>query len=243
MAGRFWLAASTLAVILGLVVPQENVCQAPNGVAGYPGVPGLNGRPGQKGDRGEPGLPGRRTGIQGPKGDEGEPGSPGIPGNQGFRGPDGPPGLPGPPGQKGAKGQGGRMKAQVWPAFSASRGNPISNGNVVVFNKLITSQSSQYDPQQGLFTCTVPGFYYFAFQVVSQRDLCLYLVHRGKQKLGFCDNNSRGNMQVNSGSAVLQLAKNDVVSVETKPSTSSGLYNGNEADSVFSGFLLVPDTL
>ncbi|XP_077693378.1 complement C1q subcomponent subunit A isoform X1 [Eretmochelys imbricata] len=242
MAGRFWLAASTLAMILGMAVPQENVCRALNGKDGYPGVPGLNGRPGQKGDRGEPGLPGRRSGIQGPKGDEGEPGSPGMPGNQGYRGPNGSPGLPGQPGRKGAKGKAGNIKDQPRPAFSACRKNPPTHGNVVVFDNLITDQDSTYSTQTGQFTCRVPGVYYFAFQVISSGNLCLSLALNGEKKLGFCDSNSRGILQVNSGSGVLRLAPNDRVWLESDPRQGNRVYDGTEANSVFSGFLLFPET-
>ncbi|KAM9115979.1 complement C1q subcomponent subunit A isoform 1-T2 [Pangshura tecta] len=242
MAGRFWLAASTLAMILGIAVAQENACQAPSGKDGYPGVPGLNGRPGQKGDRGEPGLPGRRSGIRGPKGDEGEPGPPGMPGNQGYRGPNGSPGLPGLPGRKGAKGKAGNIKDQPRPAFSASRKHPRSSGNIVVFDNLITSPDSAYNTMTGQFTCQVPGVYYFAFQVISRGNLCLSLVRNEKKELGVCDSNSRGLLQVNSGSIVLQLANNDQVWLESDPRQGNQVYDGTEADSVFSGFLLFPET-
>ncbi|XP_050787240.1 complement C1q subcomponent subunit A isoform X2 [Gopherus flavomarginatus] len=242
MAVRFWLAASTLAMILGMAVTQENVCQAPPGKDGYPGVPGLNGRPGQKGDTGEPGLPGRKSGIRGPKGDEGEPGPPGMPGNQGYRGPNGSPGLPGPPGRKGAKGKSGNIKDQPRPAFSASRKNPRTSGNIVVFDNVITDQDSAYNTEMGQFTCRVPGVYYFAFQVISSGNLCLSLIRNERKELGVCDSNSRGILQVNSGSSVLQLAKNDRVWLESDPRQGNRVYDGTEADSVFSGFLLFPET-
>lgn len=50
-----WLATSTLAALLGMVLMEDGVCRAPDGKDGFPGVPGLDGRPGQKGDMGEPG--------------------------------------------------------------------------------------------------------------------------------------------------------------------------------------------
>nr|XP_032643438.1 collagen alpha-1(VII) chain-like [Chelonoidis abingdonii] len=240
MAGRFWLAASTLAMILGMAVTQD-VCQAPPGKDGYPGVPGLNGRPGQKGDTGEPGLPGRKSGIRGPKGDEGEPGPPGMPGNQGYRGPNGSPGLLGPPGRRGDKGMSGNIKDQPRPAFSASRKNPRTRGNVVVFDNVITDQDRTYNAETGQFTCRVPGVYYFAFQVISSGNLCLSLIRNERKELGVCDSNSRGILQVNSGSGVLQLAKNDQVWLESDPRQGNRVYDGTEADSVFSGFLLFPE--
>lgn len=50
-----WLVTSTLAVVLGTTLLEDEVCQAPDGQKGFPGIPGLDGRPGQKGDVGEPG--------------------------------------------------------------------------------------------------------------------------------------------------------------------------------------------
>lgn len=59
LAGRMqiglWLATTTLAAVLGMVLPEDGLCWAPAGKDGFPGIPGLDGRPGQKGDVGEPG--------------------------------------------------------------------------------------------------------------------------------------------------------------------------------------------
>ncbi|NXI70065.1 C1QA protein, partial [Anseranas semipalmata] len=237
-----WLATSTLAAMLGTALSEDEVCRAPDGKDGFPGVPGLNGRPGQKGDVGEPGKPAQRTGIRGLKGDEGEPGPPGSPGNRGFHGPPGLPGLPGQPGPKGAKGKVGNIQAQSRPAFSASRRSPQPRGSTVVFDNIITSQDSSYSPQTGEFTCRIPGLYYFAYQVISSGDLCLSITKNKERMVSFCDHNSRSILQVNSGSSVLSLAVGDRVSVSTDSAKSSLIYSGSEADSVFSGFMLFPQT-
>uniref|UniRef100_A0A8D0LB30 Complement C1q subcomponent subunit A n=1 Tax=Sphenodon punctatus TaxID=8508 RepID=A0A8D0LB30_SPHPU len=242
MTGSIWLAAGTLSLMLGTVAVQENVCQVPNGKDGYSGIKGLNGRTGQKGDRGEPGLPARRTGIRGPKGDKGESGPPGKPGNQGYRGPNGPPGHSGEIGKKGAKGKAGNIKEQPRPAFSASRKNPQAQGNIMVFDSIITNSDTPYSAQTGKFTCRVPGFYYFTFQVVSISNLCLSIMHNSTTVASFCDNNSRSNLQVNSGGSVLSLGKSDTVWLESDPQNSNKVYSGTDADSVFSGFLLFPAT-
>ncbi|TFJ95721.1 Complement C1q subcomponent subunit A [Platysternon megacephalum] len=165
-----------------------------------------------------------------------------MPGNQGYRGPNGSPGLPGQPGKKGAKGNAGNIRDQRRPAFSASRKNPPSGGNVVVFDNLITAQDSAYSTQTGQFTCQQSGVYYFAFQVISSGNLCLSLVRNKTKELGVCDSNSRGILQVNSGSSVLKLAENDQVWLESDPRQGNRVYDGTEADSVFSGFLIFPET-
>ncbi|XP_063001170.1 complement C1q subcomponent subunit A [Elgaria multicarinata webbii] len=242
MASGVGLAVCALALILDVAAPQESVCQARNGVDGQPGAPGRNGRTGQKGDVGEPGMAGRSTGIRGPKGDPGQPGLPGTSGNQGYRGPDGPLGPPGIPGDKGAKGEVGNVMKQPRAAFSASRNNPdpTPNQNVVVFNVIITNQDNGYSSLSGEFTCKDPGYYYFAFQVVSSGDLCLRLMHKGNIVATFCDTNSRSNYQVNSGGSVLKLAQGDRVWLESDPQEGNHIYDGSDADSVFSGFLLFP---
>lgn len=242
MRPGLWLATSTLAAVLGMALMQDDVCRAPDGKDGFPGVPGLDGRPGQKGDMGDPGKSVQRTGIQGPKGDVGEPGPPGIPGNQGYHGPHGPPGLPGQPGPKGDKGKAGNILEQPRPAFSASLKSPRSTGRTVVFDNIITNQESSYSPQTGEFTCRVPGLYYFTFQVVSSGDLCLSITKNRESMVSFCDYNSRNMLQVNSGSSVLSLAAGDRVSVSTDPARGSMIYSGSEADSVFSGFMIFPQT-
>ncbi|XP_004425753.1 PREDICTED: complement C1q subcomponent subunit A [Ceratotherium simum simum] len=239
-----WMMVGVLAVSLASTVTQE-VCRAPNGKDGVPGIPGRPGWPGLKGEQGEPGAPGIRTGVQGLKGDQGEPGPPGSPGNMGYPGPSGPLGTPGVPGLKGIKGNPGNLKDQPRPAFSAVRRNPPLGGNVVIFDTVITNQENRYQSNSGRFVCSVPGYYYFTFQVVSKWDICLSIVASGKDQvqrsLGFCDTNSRGIFQVASGGTVLQLQQGDQVWIEKDPNKGR-IYQGSEADSIFSGFLIFPST-
>ncbi|KAM6296229.1 complement C1q subcomponent subunit A-like [Aegotheles albertisi] len=242
MNAGLWLVNSTLAAVLSIALMEDSVCRAPDGNDGFPGVPGLDGRPGQKGDVGEPGISIHRMGIQGPKGDAGEPGLPGIPGKQGYHGPSGIAGPPGPPGLKGKKGEAGNILEQPRPAFSASRRSPPSLGTTVVFDNIITNQESSYSPQTGEFTCSIPGVYYFAYQVVSRGNLCLSITKNKERVVSFCDNNSQALLQVNSGSSVLSLAMGDRVSLSTDHAGVNSIYRGSEVDSVFSGFMLFPQT-
>ncbi|NXM84805.1 C1QA protein, partial [Oenanthe oenanthe] len=236
------LAASTLAAVLGMALLEEGVCKAPDGKNGSPGVPGRDGRPGQKGDTGEPGRAAPSTGTKGPKGDAGQPGLPGPPGLRGPPGSPGPVGIPGFPGPPGEKGRAGDVLEHPRPAFSASRLSPPRAGTTVVFDRIITNQENSYSPQTGKFTCSIPGLYYFTFQVVSSGDLCLSITKNGQRVASFCDNNSQGILQVNSGSSVLSLALGDQVSLSTDPAQGSSIYSGSEVDSVFSGFLVSPET-
>ncbi|XP_058160134.1 complement C1q subcomponent subunit A isoform X2 [Dasypus novemcinctus] len=239
-----WLVVCVLAASLPSAVTQD-VCRAPDGRDGAAGIPGRPGRPGLKGEQGEPGAAGFRTGIRGLKGDQGEPGPPGKPGNMGYPGPSGAPGLAGPPGFRGVKGNPGNIRDQPRPAFSAVRRSPPVGGNVVIFDTVITNQEGPYQNHSGRFVCAVPGYYYFTFQVVSKWDICLSIVSSarslGQRSLGFCDANSRGLFQVVSGGTVLQLQRGDQVWIERDP-IKGRIYQGPEADSVFSGFLIFPST-
>ncbi|XP_039710293.1 complement C1q subcomponent subunit A isoform X2 [Pteropus medius] len=239
-----WLVVGVLAMSLASTVTQ-NVCRAPDGRDGAAGPPGRPGRPGLKGEQGEPGAIGIRTGIQGLKGDQGDPGPSGNPGKMGFPGPSGPLGAPGIQGLKGSKGSQGNINDQPRPAFSAIRRNPPMGGNVVIFDMVITNEEGRYHSHSGRFICAVPGYYYFTFQVVSKWDICLSIMSSRKgqfpRALGFCDANSKGNFQVVSGGTVLQLQQGDQVWIEKDPAKGR-IYQGSEADSVFSGFLIFPST-
>ncbi|NXN79005.1 C1QA protein, partial [Bombycilla garrulus] len=241
MQPGFLLAAGTLAAVLGTALLEEGVCKAPDGKDGPPGAPGRDGRPGQKGDMGEPGRAALSVTGRGPPGDAGEPGPPGPPGRVGLPGIAGPPGSAGLPGPAGQKGGVGDVLENPRPAFSAARSSPPRAGTTVVFDRIITNQEDSYSPQSGKFTCRIPGLYFFTFQVVSSGDLCLSITKNEQGVVSFCDNNSRGILQVNSGSSVLSLAKNDQVFLTTDPALGSSIYSGSEADSVFSGFLVSPE--
>nr|XP_033778263.1 complement C1q subcomponent subunit A [Geotrypetes seraphini] len=244
MEVKAWLAAIALLAILGTTAPQE-VCSAPKGQDGYPGVPGRDGRPGPKGDRGDPGLPGRRTGVKGALGDPGDPGPLGEPGMQGYKGPVGPLGPPGEPGQEGQKGTVADISNQKRPAFSAMIDPEAMvkvDNNILLFGKVITNVESSYYPNSGKFLCRVPGFYYFTFHVISNGNLCLYIVkeHKGSAEklVAFTDLNKRSLPQINSGGTVLKLEASDKVWIQTNG--NNHLYEHADANSVFSGFLLFP---
>lgn len=163
----------------------------------------------------------------------------------GYPGPGGPAGNPGAPGLKGIKGNPGNINDQPRPAFSAVRRNPPTGGNVVIFDTVITNEEGRYQSHSGRFVCAVPGYYYFTFHVVSKWDICLSIMssRRGQplRSVGFCDANSKGTFQVVSGGTVLQLQDGDQVWIEKDP-VKGRIYQGPEADSVFSGFLIFPSS-
>ncbi|KAG8569620.1 hypothetical protein GDO81_014487 [Engystomops pustulosus] len=235
-----------LLTILLLVFPnliwcQAHDCSAAKGWDGEKGRPGRDGRPGQKGDQGDPGDPVHSLGLAQSKGDVGDPGIPGAPGNVGYKGPEGPPGPPGEQGPRGAKGTMSDTRAERRPAFSAIY--PTLKDNRLLFTQIITNEENVYDTTKGEFTCGEAGYYYFTFQVVSMGDLCLQIwikkgKEAGKKLLSFCDQNKRGQPQVNSGGSVLNLDPGDRVWIETDGKNKR--LAGKEVSSIFSGFQLFP---
>lgn len=113
---------------------------------------------------------------------------------------------------------------------------------MVLFDEVITNQEGPYNNNTGQFLCTVPGFYYFTFQMVSTGDTCLTIVSSShgqrRQSPGFCDTSNKGLFQISGGTS-LQLQQGDKVWIEKDP-FKGNIYQGTEVDSIFSGFLIFP---
>lgn len=234
-------------LLLGLlhVSWAQSSCTGPPaipGIPGIPGVPGSDGQPGTQGIKGEKGLPGL-AGDHGEFGEKGDPGIPGIPGKVGPRGPAGPKGVPGPPGPFGPKGDSGDYKATQKVAFSALRANniPLKQKQSIRFENMITNVNRNYQPQNGKFTCKVPGLYYFTYHASSRGNLCVNIVRgwdRMQKVVTFCDY-AQNTFQVTTGGVVLKLEHGEVVYLEATDKNSLLAIEG--ANSIFSGFLLFPD--
>ncbi|XP_006196810.1 complement C1q subcomponent subunit B [Vicugna pacos] len=228
------------------VSPAQSTCTGQPripGIPGIPGAPGPDGKPGTPGIKGEKGLPGL-PGDRGEFGEKGDPGFPGIPGKVGPKGPVGPKGAPGPPGARGPKGESGDYKTTQKIAFSAKRtiNTPVRQDQAIRFDQIITSANRNYEPRNGKFTCTVPGLYYFTYHASSRGNLCMNLI-RGREQMRkvvtFCDY-ALNTFQVTTGSIVLKLEMGESVYLQANDKNS--LLGIDGANSIFSGFLLFPDT-
>ncbi|KAF5924665.1 complement C1q subcomponent subunit B [Diceros bicornis minor] len=237
-----------LLLLLGLldVSQAQGSCPGYRGIPGIPGIPGApgsDGKPGIPGIKGEKGLPGL-AGDHGEFGQKGEPGTPGTPGKVGPKGPVGPKGSPGPPGARGPKGESGDYKATQKIAFSATRtiNSPLRKDQAIRFDHVITNENQNYEPRSGKFTCRVPGLYYFTYHASSRGNLCVNLV-RGRERMQkvatFCDF-VHSTFQVTTGSIVLKLEVGESVFLQATDRNS--LLGIEGANSIFSGFLLFPDT-
>ncbi|XP_042335091.1 complement C1q subcomponent subunit B [Sceloporus undulatus] len=226
-----------------------DTCQGPTlipGIPGMPGAPGTNGQDGDDGIKGERGPPGRVEDYR-DVGERGEPGEPGYPGKVGPRGEAGSKGPPGAPGPRGPPGDSGDYKTSLKSAFSAVRSISMTprRGQPVRFDRVITDVNRNYENRYGRFTCQIPGIYYFTYHVSSRGNLCIHLKkgrgnERGERVVAFCDFVYNA-FQVTTGGVVLRLTQGESVWLE--PTEKNSLIGGTEgADSIFSGFLLFPDS-
>ncbi|XP_038075636.1 collagen alpha-1(X) chain-like [Patiria miniata] len=234
------------------------------GVHGIPGNPGGNGIQGPLGPKGDPGfgLPGPtgETGVQGRKGDRGEPGMLGPPGKQGLagrngdigerqKGDKGEPGIQGPLGPLGGKGQKGQPgdatlvtptppSAVAFTAYITSPVSGYSDDQVIIFDNIMTNLGGGYDSQTGLFTCLIPGAYFFTTSVqrmLSSRNPFVQLKHNSALIFTAYDNHHNHYHQ-SSNSAVLVLTRGDRVWLEV--GDGNGIHSSTNRDSSFSGFLI-----
>ncbi|KAM3837919.1 complement C1q subcomponent subunit B-like [Diretmus argenteus] len=228
-------------------------CRGQDGRPGEAGVLGRNGMPGPKGEKGEPAVMAAGPEVGGVllklKGEQGSRGSPGIMGPKGLygdlghAGPYGEPGIPGPPGVGGMRSNQDTTHTQA--AFSVVRTSvsyPAYDQRITFQKANINEQASRVQRVTGVFTCKVPGVYYFVFHSMSKVSMCLRLVSQalGDKKLGFCDYNTRNQPQLLSGGVVLQLAVGEVVWLESfkDQQPASVLTDNQEKQIVFTGFLI-----
>uniref|UniRef100_A0A8C6V316 C1q domain-containing protein n=1 Tax=Naja naja TaxID=35670 RepID=A0A8C6V316_NAJNA len=216
------------------------------GKQGLPGPQGLRGIPGEKGVPGPPGLPGPQgppgqAGIGRP-GERGFPGQPGVKGDKGLPGLPGPVGLPGPqgsPGKPGMPGKGLPGSSGPVSAFTTilSKAYPAS-ATPIRFDIILYNKQQHYDPRSGIFTCRIPGLYYFAYHVhVKGTHVWVGLYKNGSPIMYTFDEYKKGYLDQASGSAVVDLMENDQVWLQLPNNDTNGLYSSEYVHSSFSGFL------
>ncbi|XP_038058541.1 complement C1q tumor necrosis factor-related protein 7-like [Patiria miniata] len=239
------------------------------GPAGTPGVPGIPGNPGgfgvqgPLGPKGDPGLgltgPKGETGGKGRKGDQGEPGMQGPPGKQGpagrkgdigegQKGNQGEQGVQGPSGERGQKGQPGDATL-VTPtppstvAFSAYRTSSVSSSgsDTIIFDNIETNLADGYDSQSGVFTCSIPGAYFFTASFLSLTNSNRpYVKLKKNDEIAFAIYEGQpGYHHQSSNSAIVVLATGDRVWLEFGDRNNRGIYceQGNRY-CCFSGFMI-----
>uniref|UniRef100_A0A7M4FR53 Complement C1q and tumor necrosis factor-related protein 9-like n=1 Tax=Crocodylus porosus TaxID=8502 RepID=A0A7M4FR53_CROPO len=192
-----------LALSLTAIVALEEKHVLQQCLQGPPGAPGNNGNPGHNGQNG-------LNGEKGQKGDTGEPG------------PTGPKGNPGecPPPQK--------------SAFALKLGkNYPPPEQPIIFNEVLYNDQHHFDLATGIFTCQIPGVYYFSYHVELYRNTTtIILMKNGKGIIGTYQTTLSAYENM-SGSTILKLEKGDEVWLKAHQES-----NGATHTSYFLGYLI-----
>ena len=253
---QVWLLVATAAVSPDPGLTCNSCCQGPAGIPGIPGSngnhgqglvgprgdagsPGEVGQPGAKGDKGSDGLDGEpgAKGDYGQKGDQGV-GQPGKQGPQGLHGMNGLKGERGEPGPAGQTGEAGECSTRR-SAFTAVRNtafNPPSAYDPLPFEELLFSEEgTDFNLNNGTFTCNVPGVYVLMFSVNKSSSGSYLYVQLRKNGNSIVSGYvyDAGTHQVSS-SAVIPLHYEDQVHLAVEGQVYSNSYHYTS----FTGFLL-----
>ncbi|XP_054843704.1 protein HP-25 homolog 1-like [Eublepharis macularius] len=189
----------------------------PQGPPGHNGNPGHNGYNGEKGEKGEPGE-------RGASGDPGRPGLPGKPGSIGPKGDRGERGIPGHPGV---------FLPQPKSAFAAKLGkNYPEPGKPIAFHNITYNEQQHFDETSGVYTCQIPGIYFFGYNMEAFRNSHIMLFKKGTVVTESCQTSTDAYESL-SGSTILTLEKGDQVWLEVKQD-----FNGVTHSSYFIGYLI-----
>ncbi|KAK9534331.1 hypothetical protein VZT92_009401 [Zoarces viviparus] len=174
---------------------------------------------------------------------KGPPGQPGENGVDGASGPAGPPGVPGPPGEvafEKGMGMGEIMVKSPMSAFTASLITPYpADGTPIKFDQIVYNAENHYDPETGIFTCQIPGVYYFSYSIhVNGANALVALYKNGQPVMFTYDEYSKGFLDQMSGSAVLLLDEQDTVYVQIPDEEANGVFAAENVHCSFSGFLI-----
>ncbi|XP_077992336.1 uncharacterized protein LOC144446447 isoform X2 [Glandiceps talaboti] len=230
--------------------------QGQPGVIGPVGSPGIKGEAGEKGERGqlgtvgEPGEPGvkgqtgrpGKVGPQGPKGERGHNGTDGV-GIRGEKGTKGETGVRGSVGI-GQKGQKGENPDNVKVAFTVQRGSlsGTTSPQVITYSTVLLQKNANINTGTGIFTCQVPGIYYFFFTFRNWSGKSLNITLRLNDSVKFRIEMTKddGMYQSQSGGGLLHLDQNDQVKLVLAGNTNHKI-TVDKRYNTFTGYLVYPD--
>ncbi|XP_070537211.1 complement C1q subcomponent subunit B-like [Ptychodera flava] len=180
------------------------------GVIGPVGTQGVKGQPGEKGIKGDEGDKGEH-GASGVKGQAGIPGKVGPQGPKGESGRDGNDGTKGQTGTAGVKGQKGEKCEQVKVAFTVGRKSYMpgsSTEQTITYTDVIVNVNANISINTGVFTCEVPGIYYFSFTFLSYTGKALRIgLEKNNDNIFYIYQTSVPDYIMNSQSGMLHLTK------------------------------------
>ncbi|XP_077980203.1 uncharacterized protein LOC144435483 [Glandiceps talaboti] len=222
-----------------------SIGQPGTGVKGQTGRPGKVGPQGAKGDKGVNGLNGT-DGFHGVKGDNGMEGLRGPVGPSGVKGDKGTVGMKGSVGLTGVKGEKGEIPTQVKVAFSVARQSSMfgtSSEQTITYSHSIVQENANIDINTGVFTCQVPGIYYFSFTFLSYSGKKLWIALKLNNEYKFLiSQTSQSEYRMQSQSGMLHLDQGNQVKLVLGASTSYRFhyYTGGNSHygNTFNGYLI-----
>ena len=169
----------------------------------------------------------------------------GLKGEQGEPGTFGPQGLEGKAGSNGTKGEKGEAgqdyTAPSMSIFQVQRSAALqltSGSQIITFDREVLNVGDDMSRHTGVFTCRIPGVYYFTFTLNSYAHasygIYVQLMMNNDVKAEiYMEAFSKYNMQ--SQSMILTLTRNDEVWLRANPNT---YIKGDVDRNTFSGFLI-----
>ncbi|XP_052087389.1 cerebellin-3-like [Mytilus californianus] len=120
--------------------------------------------------------------------------------------------------------------------FNSKTLQNIGTGSVVVYDTVTTNLGGGYDKSTGVFTAPVEGLYFFAWTVLTYAGKTFYTQLILNDTIVARNYAAAGKISTempSSQSAVLQMKKNDKVSIRVQ---SGGVFMFGDKWSTFSGF-------